>query len=92
MPARDGLIAYALVPVGDIEIFIGFTPEALGFPRNHTIFGPTRRPEDYYPSDGSESASSEESTDSHLQFVGMTGLGSNSRHDRDDPESILPTL
>ena len=45
MPAKDGLIAYTLVPIGGFEFFMGFTPEALGFPRNHTVLGPpaTRR-------------------------------------------------
>ena len=45
MPAKDGLIAYTLVPVGEHEIFIGFTPEAMGFPKNHTVFSPTHHPE-----------------------------------------------
>jgi hypothetical protein len=66
IPAKEGLIAYTLVPIGEIEIFIGFTPVALGFPKKHTIFGPTRHPEDDYPTDGSESAFSQESADSDL--------------------------
>ena len=68
VPAKDGLIAYTLVPIGGFEFFMGFTPEALGFPRNHTVFGPTHHPEIDYSQDGSESASSVESTDSDLHF------------------------
>jgi len=75
VPAKDGLIAYTLVPIGGFEIFIGFTPEALGFPRNHTVFGPTRHPVFDYSQDGSESASSVESADSDLHFCGVAGMG-----------------
>ena len=92
VPAKDGLIAYTLVPIGGFEFFMGFTPEALGFPRNHTVFEPTHHPEIDYSQDRSESASSAESADSDLHFCGVTGLGSDSQPDSNDPESILPAL
>ena len=91
-PANDGLIAYTLVPIGDIELFIGFTPEAMGFPKNHTLWGPTRHPESDYSQDGSESASSWESADSDSHFIGVAGMGSDSQPHSSDPESILPAL
>ena len=38
MPANDYIIGCGIIPVGDIDIFIGYTPDAYGMQR---IFSPT---------------------------------------------------
>ena len=86
IPADDYIVGCGVVPFGGVDVFIGYTSEAYGLPR---IYSPSHPP---YNQDGSEFASSEESADSDLHFVGMTGLGSDSQPNSQDPESILPAL
>ena len=88
MPANDYIIGCGVVPVGGIDIFIGYTPEAYGMQR---ILSPTLLPESANNFDGSESASSE-SAGSDLNFCYVAGVGSDSQPQSDDPESILPAL
>ena len=91
IPADDYIVGCGVVPFGGVDVFIGYTSEAYGLPR---IYSPSHPPynQEAYVQDGSESASSQESTDSDLHFVGMTGLGSDSQPNSQDPESILPAL
>lgn len=71
LPADDYLIGCAIIPIGGIDVFIGYTPEAYGLPR---FYNPTHQPFDRQ--DGSESAFSQESAESDFHFVGVVGLGS----------------
>ena len=91
LPADDYLIGCAIVPIGGINVFIGYTPEAYGLPR---FYNPTHQPFDQAVDrqDGSESAFSQESAESDFHFVGVVGLGSDSQPENNDPESILPAL
>ena len=88
MSANDYIVGCGIVPVGGIDIFIGYTPEAYGMQR---ILSPTPLPESANNFDGSDSASSE-SAGSDLNFCYVAGVGSDSQPQSDDPESILPAL
>ena len=88
MPANDYIVGCGIIPVGGIDIFIGYTPEAYGMQR---ILSPTPLPESANNFDGSDSASSE-SADSDLNFCYVAGVGSDSQPQSDDPKSILPAL
>ena len=89
MPANDYIVGCGIVPVGDIDIFIAYSPEAY---RMQRILSPTPLPESANNFDGSESASLAESTGSDLNFCYVAGVGSDSQPQSDDPESILPAL
>ena len=43
LPTDDYLIGCAIVPIGGIDVFIGYTPEAYGLPR---FYNPTHQPFD----------------------------------------------
>ena len=62
LPADDYLIGCTIVPIGGIDVFIGYTPEAYGLPR---FYNPTHQPFDQAVDrqDGSESAFYQESPD-----------------------------
>ena len=47
VPANDALVSSFVVPFGTINIFMGFTAEAYGFPRGSAAFWPTHHPIDY---------------------------------------------
>ena len=89
MPANDYIVGCGIVPVGNINIFISYTPEAYGMQR---IFSPTHLPESDYVQDGSESASLAESAGSNLNYSYVADLGFDSQPNNNDPESILPAL
>ena len=89
MPANDYIVGCSIVPVGGIDIFIGYTLEVYGMQR---ILLPTPLPESANKFDGSESASLAESTGSDLNFCYVAGVGSDSQPQSDDPESTLPAL
>ena len=89
MPANDYIVGCGIVPVGGIDILIGYTPEAYGMQR---ILSPTPLPESTNNFDGFESASLAESAGSDLNFCYVAGVGSDSQPQSDDPESILPAL
>ena len=58
-PANDSLVSSCTVPIGSLEIFIGFTPEAYGYPRDRALRAPTRHPIIIDTEDGSESSFSQ---------------------------------
>ena len=89
MPANDYIVGCGIVPLGGIDILIGYTPEAYGMQR---IISPTPLPESVNNFDGSESASFAESAGSDLNFCYVAGVGSDSQPQSDDSESILPAL